>query len=104
MPTSGRAAVPGEASAEPRRGRPERGAPRRAAAGCVPPRHFDLGARRLVTVGEDGTASIWEMDSGRRLHTFRVNSNVTAVTFDRRGRRLATGSADGAVTVWDSAT
>jgi DNA-binding transcriptional ArsR family regulator len=40
---------------------------------------FDLGARRLVTVGEDGTASIWEMDSGRRLHAFPVNSNVTAV-------------------------
>jgi WD40 repeat protein len=65
---------------------------------------FDLGARRLVTVGEDGTASIWEMDSGRRLHAFPVNSNVTAVTFDRQGRRLATGSADGSVAVWDSAT
>lgn len=65
---------------------------------------FDLGARRLATVGEDGTASIWEMDSGRLLHTFPVNSNVTAVTFDRQGRRLATGSAEGMVTVWDSET
>jgi WD40 repeat protein len=65
---------------------------------------FDLGARRLVTVGEDGTASIWEMDSGRRLHTFPVNRDVTAVTFDRQGRRLATGSAEGMVTVWDSET
>jgi WD40 repeat protein len=68
---------------------------------------FDPGAMRLATVGVDGRASIWEMDSGRRLHTFPVNSDaqaVTAVAFDGDGRRLATGSADGAVTIWEAAT
>ena len=59
----------------------------------------------FVTAGEDGTARVWDFDTGEerltlRGHTARINQ--VAVSSD--GARIATSSDDSTVRLWDSAT
>ncbi len=63
---------------------------------------FSPDSRFLAIAGEDGTAIIWDLESGReslRLsgHTGRINR----VVFSPDGDRLATGSQDDTIKIWD---
>ena len=63
--------------------------------------------KRFVTGGWDGTARIWDRESGQILHTLKHGGEyVHAVAFSPDGRFLATGSNDAAgfIQIWDTAT
>ena len=57
----------------------------------------------LVTGGRDGTARLWEVETGRELHSFNGNSRpITSVALSRDGKYLAAGN--GTVWVWETDT
>jgi WD40 repeat protein/serine/threonine protein kinase len=72
---------------------------------------FDRDGRRVVTGAHDGTAKVWDAETGRELLTLnqrviRGNFNMAlqSVAFSPDGRRIVTGSLDGMAKVWDADT
>jgi WD40 repeat protein/serine/threonine protein kinase len=58
---------------------------------------------RLVTASKDGTARVWDVDSGRELlPPLQHNSGVVSVAASPDGRRILT--VGGIVRLWDAAT
>ncbi|MFH5803223.1 WD40 repeat domain-containing serine/threonine protein kinase [Alienimonas sp. DA493] len=49
----------------------------------------------------DRTARVWEVETGKLLHTFEHDASVYAVAFSPKGYRLLTGAADGVARVWN---
>ena len=67
------------------------------------------GPARLVSVGGDGLAKIWDAEAGGKpLRTLPGNSGsggaVYAVAVRRDGRQIAAGGVDGIVRTWDPVT
>jgi WD40 repeat protein/DNA-binding SARP family transcriptional activator len=57
---------------------------------------------RFGTTGQDGTATVWAMDGGRRVLALTGHDGaVNDIAFAPDGSRLATTGADGTVRVWD---
>src|SRR5207248_8896537 len=68
---------------------------------------FSPDGRRLVTGGKENTVKIWDVQTGKELHTLRGhNGDVYTVAFspDREGRWVASAGVDSSVKVWDSRT
>lgn len=60
---------------------------------------------RIVTGGEDGTVSLWDMESGRELLHFEGQTgHVVALAFSSGGRQVLTGSDDNSARLWDART
>jgi WD40 repeat protein len=59
---------------------------------------------RAVTASSDGTAIVWDLATGARIHTFSHRDTVSAVAVIRDGTRAVTASADNSAIVWDLAT
>jgi len=73
-----------------------------AAPGAPVPSGGD--AARLLTIGEDGLAVLWDAASGRRVHELRGHSGpIRCAAFLPERGWVATGGADHAVKVWDLA-
>jgi WD40 repeat protein len=70
----------------------------------VPHLAFSPDGRCLATASWDGTARVWEIKSGKLLHTFRHSDRVACVAFHPNGRQLASGSCDNTAKVWDLET
>ncbi|MBA4159645.1 MAG: TIR domain-containing protein [Gemmatimonadetes bacterium] len=63
---------------------------------------FDSDGRRVVTASEDGTARVWDLQSGEATDTLRGHEGaVLAASFDSDGRRVVTGGSDRTARVWD---
>ena len=63
---------------------------------------FSPDGARFVTVGEGGTASVWDLRSGRRLMDLAKAGVVLAsAAFSPDGGHVVTASAHGQVQVWD---
>jgi WD40 repeat protein len=69
----------------------------------VPTVAFSPEGRRLATGSKDGTARLWELASGKLLHTFPSPvTPIEAVAFSPDGAWLATGDVAGTVRIWDT--
>ncbi|HYE30236.1 MAG TPA: PQQ-binding-like beta-propeller repeat protein [Methylomirabilota bacterium] len=65
---------------------------------------FNQDATLIATGDEDFTAHIWDVKTGRKLHTVRHTDQVTHVAFSENGLWLATGSKDFTAQIWDVRT
>jgi WD40 repeat protein len=60
---------------------------------------------RLVAAGMiGGVARIWDVESGKLLHTLHHGDNVRGIQFSPDGRVLVTSGADNLIRIWDVAT
>jgi CHAT domain/WD domain, G-beta repeat len=62
---------------------------------------FSPDGRRLATASQDKTARIWEVSSGKQLHTLTHTGGVQCVAFSPDGRRLATTTGK-TTRIWDT--
>ncbi|MCO4773189.1 MAG: serine/threonine protein kinase [Deltaproteobacteria bacterium] len=59
----------------------------------------------VATGSRDGTARLWDPDSGELVHTLEGHEGrVSDIAFAPSGAMLATGSQDGTVRLWDPGT
>jgi eukaryotic-like serine/threonine-protein kinase len=66
---------------------------------------FSPDGRRVVGVGNNGPALIWDTRRGRRLLELSGHSGfIWAVAYSPDGTRIATGSWDTTIKLWDAAT
>jgi WD40 repeat protein len=66
---------------------------------------FSADQKYLATCGYDRLIKLWDVASGKEIHTLKDHSDaVYGVAFSPDGRLLASGSADRAVKVWEVAT
>jgi WD40 repeat protein len=57
--------------------------------------------RRAVSASADGMLKVWELESGRELHTLAGHaSGVNAVAVTPDGLRTVSAPADGMLKVW----
>ena len=56
---------------------------------------------RAFTASDDGTAKLWDTDTGKEILTLSSHAQgVTSVDFSPNGRFVATGSQDGQAILW----
>jgi hypothetical protein len=66
---------------------------------------FAPDGRRVLSGSADGTARLWDTETGKELQVFRGHSaNVMGVAFSPDGRRAATASDDRSVRLWGAET
>ena len=57
-----------------------------------------------ITGSGDNTAILWDLNSGKPIHTLPHNKEVDVVAFSPDGTKVVTGSADSKARVWDVKT
>ncbi|MBI4659955.1 MAG: protein kinase [Verrucomicrobia bacterium] len=66
---------------------------------------FAPDSRSVITTSDDGTARIWETDTGRELiPPLKHQGAILYAAFSHDGRRIVTASADWTAQVWDART
>ena len=66
---------------------------------------FSPDGGRVVTASSDGTAMVWDAQTGRNLLTFKGHGGiVTSAVFSPDGKQIVTASWDGKAKVWDAQT
>src|SRR5262249_5330780 len=60
---------------------------------------------QIATGSRDRTVILWDVQSGKQLHTLRGHEGeITCLSWSPDGRWLATGSHDGSARLWDIKT
>lgn len=71
--------------------------------GAVLCANWDPQGERIASAGEDGTARVWDAESGKVLLILEGHTGaVTSAVWDAAGTRLATAGADGTARIWDA--
>lgn len=65
---------------------------------------FSADGRRVLTASRNGTAMLWDVESGAILHRFEHKHWVMHAEFSPDGRRIVTASVDRNAQVWDAET
>jgi WD40 repeat protein len=66
---------------------------------------FHPDGRQLATASWDGLVTLWDIKSGKKVHTLRGHTDrAIGVAFSPDGRRLASSSCDNTVILWDTQT
>ncbi|MGI8905110.1 MAG: WD40 repeat domain-containing serine/threonine-protein kinase [Candidatus Sumerlaeaceae bacterium] len=66
---------------------------------------FSPDERYLASASNDGSARIWDVNSGRELQRIGAhNSSVRRICWSPDGKRLATAAADHTAVLWDAAS
>ena len=66
---------------------------------------FSPDGRRIVTVGCDNMAKVWNADTGQELLVLNGHTDsLLGVAFSPDGQRIVTGSEDRTVKVWEAGT
>jgi WD40 repeat protein/tRNA A-37 threonylcarbamoyl transferase component Bud32 len=66
---------------------------------------FSRDGKRLASASHDGTAKVWDAQTGQVIFTLKGHSHaVQSVAFSPDGNRLASGEADGTLAFWDLRT
>jgi WD40 repeat protein/serine/threonine protein kinase len=62
---------------------------------------FSPSGQMLASCGQDGTARLWDVSTGKTLHILRAhNGDVNWVTFAPNSQLVATGGDDGTIRLW----
>jgi hypothetical protein len=65
---------------------------------------FSPDGTRILTASDDGTARVWDPESGAEILTFKGHAErITSATFTPDGKRVLTASRDGTARIWDAA-
>jgi WD40 repeat protein len=62
---------------------------------------FNRGGDRVVTSAEDGTARVWDVQTGERWASFQHPAVVNSAEFSATGDHILTACADGRARIWD---
>ncbi|MBZ0296875.1 MAG: hypothetical protein K8L99_30215, partial [Anaerolineae bacterium] len=66
---------------------------------------FNHDSTKVLTGGVDGTAILWDIETGEAVRVFAGHSDaVNSVAFNSDSSGIITGSADGTARVWNTAT
>src|SRR5204862_302112 len=66
---------------------------------------FSPSGAQIVTAGADGTARVWDAETGRELRALLGHTGgVTSGAFSPGGVQIVTASGDGTARVWDAKT
>jgi len=66
---------------------------------------WSLDGRRILTASPDGTARVWDGETGEEVSVLRGHEGmVRHAAWSPDGRRIATASPDGTARVWDGET
>ena len=61
---------------------------------------FSRDDKRVLTASADGTARIWDADSGKEIAVLKGHAAVSMAAFSVDGKRVVTASRD--VRIWDA--
>ncbi|MBV1694395.1 MAG: TIR domain-containing protein [Hyphomicrobiales bacterium] len=71
--------------------------------GAVVGASFSSDGRRVVTASSDGTARVWDAESGQEIALLKAHTSwVRAASFSPDGKRIVTASDDQTARVWDA--